>query len=115
MRENDLLTRTFEFGVNCLMFLRKLPNDSESKLIRFQLGKSATSIGANYEESQAGSSKADFRNKVKIALREARESNFWLRVLEKLDVYDSDEFKFLLKESSELKNILAAIVNNTKL
>ena len=115
MRENDLLTRTFEFGVNCLIFLRKLPNDSESKLIRFQFGKSATSIGANYEESQAGSSKADFRNKVKIALREARESNFWLRVLGKLDGYDSEEFKFLLKESSELKNILAAIVNNTKL
>jgi len=115
MRENDLLTRTFEFGVNCLIFLRKLPNDSESKLIRFQLGKSATSIGANYEESQAGSSKADFRNKVKIALREARESNFWLRILGKLDGYDSEEFKFLLKESSELKNILAAIVNNTKL
>lgn len=103
MRENDLLTRTFEFGVNCLIFLRKLPNDSESKLIRFQLGKSATSIGANYEESRAGSSKADFRNKVKIALREARESNFWLRVLGKLDGYDSEEFKFLLKESSNLK------------
>ncbi|MNL90219.1 hypothetical protein D3C87_2211050 [compost metagenome] len=52
---------------------------------------------------------------MKIALREARESNFWLRVLGKLDGYDSEEFKFLLKESSELKNILAAIVNNTKL
>ncbi|WP_294220204.1 four helix bundle protein [uncultured Chryseobacterium sp.] len=76
MKQNDLLTRTFLFGVNCLKFLRILPNDPESKLIRFQLGKSATSIGANYEESQAGSSKADFKNKVKIALREARESNF---------------------------------------
>ncbi len=46
MRQNDLLIRTFTFGVNCLKFLRTLPNDSESKLIRFQLGKSATSIGA---------------------------------------------------------------------
>lgn len=45
-----------------LSFLRTLPNDSESKLIRFQLGKSTTSIGTNYEESQAGSSKADFKN-----------------------------------------------------
>ena len=113
MKENDLLTRTFIFGVNCLKFLRSLPNDPESKLIRFQLGKSATSIGANYEESQAGSSKADFKNKV--ALREARESNFWLRILEKLEGYDSEEFKALLNESAELKNILAAIVNNTKL
>ncbi|MPS66659.1 MAG: four helix bundle protein [Chryseobacterium sp.] len=115
MKENDLLTRTFIFGVNCLKFLRSLPNDPESKLIRFQLGKSATSIGANYEESQAVSSKADFKNKVKIALRESRESNFWLRILEKLEGYDSEEFKALLNESAELKNILAAIVNNTKL
>ncbi|WP_449386926.1 four helix bundle protein [Chryseobacterium lineare] len=115
MKQNDLLTRTFLFGVSCLKFLRTLPNDPESKLIRFQLGKSATSIGANYEESQAGSSKADFKNKVKIALREARESNFWLRILKNLDGYNSEEFQLLLNESAELKNILAAIVNNTKL
>lgn len=115
MEENDLLIRTFTFGVNCLKFLRSLPNDPESKLIRFQLGKSATSIGVNYEESQAVSSKADFRNKVEIALKEARESNFWLRILEKLEGYDSEEFKALLNESAELKNILAAIVNNTQL
>ena len=115
MRENDLLKRTFNFGVNCLRFLRKLPNDPESKLIRFQLGKSSTSLGANYEESQAGSSKADFKNKVKIALREARETIFWLRVLQEMDGYNSEEYQFLLKESTELKNIFASIVNNTKL
>ncbi len=115
MKQNDLLARTFMFGVSCLKFLRTLPNDPESKLIRFQLGKSATSIGANYEESQTGSSKADFKNKVKIALREARESNFWLRILKDLDGYNSEEFQVLLNESAELKNILATIVNNTKL
>ena len=50
MKNNDLLDRTFWFGVNSLKFLRKLPDDAEYKLIRFQLGKSATSLGANYEE-----------------------------------------------------------------
>jgi four helix bundle protein len=115
VKNNDLLKRTFDFGVNCLKFLRKLPNDPESKLIRFQLGKSSTSLGANYEESQAGSSRADFKNKVKIALREARETYYWLKILEELDGYNSEEFKNLLKESAELKNIFAAIVNNTKL
>ena len=115
MKQNDLLERTFNFGVNCLKFLRTLPNDSESKLIRFQLGKSSTSMGSNYEESQAGSSKADFKNKVKIALREARETCYWLKILKALDGYDSNEFNHLLKESQELKNILGAIVNNTKL
>ena len=46
MKKNDLLERTFWFGIHCLKFLRKLPNDAEYRLIRFQLGKSSTSLGA---------------------------------------------------------------------
>ena len=110
MRENDLLNRTFNFWVSCFNLLRKFPNTSDYQVIKNQLGKSATSIGANYEESQAGSSKADFRNKVRIALKEARESNYWLRVLKALQDERNDEMEFLLKESEELKNILASIV-----
>ena len=85
----------------------------ESNLIRYQLGKSCTSVGANYEESQAGSSKADFLNKVKISLREARESNYWLRIIKALIEKENIELNNLLKESQELKNILGAIVNNS--
>lgn len=110
MKENDLLKRTFNFGISCLKFLRKLESNPENNLIRFQLGKSCTSIGANYEESQAGSSKADFTNKVKIALREARETNYWLRVLKELNDSNDQSLELLIKESQELKNILGAIV-----
>jgi four helix bundle protein len=110
MKENDLLKRTFNFGISCLKFLRKLESNPENNLIRFQLGKSCTSIGANYEESQAGSSKADFTNKVKIALREARETNYWLRVLKELNESNDESLELLIKESQELKNILGAIV-----
>ena len=110
MKENDLLKRTFNFGISCLKFLRKLESNPENNLIRFQLGKSCTSIGANYEESQAGSSKADFTNKVKIALREARETNYWLRILKELNDSNDESLELLIKESQELKNILGAIV-----
>lgn len=110
MKENDLLKRTFNFGISCLKFLRKLESNPENNLIRFQLGKSCTSVGANYEESQAGSSKADFTNKVKIALREARETNYWLRVLKELNESNDVSLELLIKESQELKNILGAIV-----
>lgn len=110
MKENDLLKRTFNFGISCLKFLRKLESNPENNLIRFQLGKSCTSVGANYEESQAGSSKADFTNKVKIALREARETNSWLRVLKELNDSNDVSLELLIKESQELKNILGAIV-----
>jgi four helix bundle protein len=114
MRENDLLERTFIFGVDCIKYLRQLPNNQEYYIIKNQLIKSSTSTGANYEESQAGSSKADFKNKVRIALREARESNYWLRVIKKIGNVNQPELDRLLKESQELKNVLGAIVNNTK-
>ncbi|MBE0637935.1 MAG: four helix bundle protein [Bacteroidales bacterium] len=111
MKENDLLDRTFNFGVRCLKHLKTYPNTSEYSIIKYQLGKSSTSVGANYEESQAGSSKADFKNKVRIALKEARESNYWLRVLNALEDNPGDELDFLVKESIEIKNILASIIN----
>ena len=68
-----------------------------------------TSVGANYDETQAASSKGDFIHKIKIALKEARESNYWLRMLVGLN-YNSDELQLLIQESKELKNILGAIV-----
>ena len=113
MKENDLLKRTFNFGVDCLKYLRKLEKNPENNLVRFQLGKSCTSIGANYEESQAGSSRADFINKVKISLREARESNYWLRILKELTENEDVQLQILIQESKEIKNILGAIVNNS--
>ena len=89
---------------------KKIRIKSWKYLIRFQLGKSCTSLGANYEESQAGSSKADFTNKVKIALREARETNYGLRILKELNDNNDKSLELLIKESQELKNILGAIV-----
>ena len=115
MQNNNLLDRTFKFGVNCIIFLRTLPRDFEYNVIKLQLTKSSTSIGANYEESQAGSSKADFKNKVRISLREARESNYWLRVIKALERSENEQLESLIQESKGLKNILASIINNTKL
>jgi four helix bundle protein len=113
MKEYDLLKRTFNFGITCLKYLRTLATNPENNLIRYQLGKSCTSIGANYEEAQAGSSKADFINKVKIALREARETNYWLRILKELNNNNDESLDLLIKESQELKNILGTIVVKT--
>ena len=114
MKPNDLLDRTFNFGVDVLKLIRRLPKDSEYNIIRYQLGKSATSVGANYEESQAGSSQADFKNKVRISLKEARESNYWLRIIVALGDIEDIELERLLQESKEIKNILAAIINKVK-
>lgn len=112
MRDNELQNRLFDFAVRVLKFLPNLPKTIELGVIRHQLAKSASSAGANYEESQAGSSRADFINKVRISLREMRESNYWLRLISSTlnEKANSVELSVLLKESDELKKILGAIV-----
>ena len=113
---NDLGERLFNFSVAVILFLKKLDNQEPNWLFKYQLGKSATSSGANYEESQAGISKADFLNKVRIALKEMRESNYWLRLIKttNTEVQIIDELNKLIIESSELKKILGSIVNKMK-
>jgi len=113
---NDLEKRLFDFAIRTIKYLRTLLNTSEYRVIRYQLTKSSTSCGANYEEAQAGSSRADFSNKTRIALREMRESNYWLRIIYALS-YNSnndEELKWLIQESKELKNILGSIVQKTR-
>ena len=91
-------------------------NTPEFKVIKYQLAKSSTSSGANYEESQAGSSRADFNNKIRIALREMRESNYWLRIIKELsdDINKINELDSLIDESNQLKNILGTIAVKTR-
>jgi four helix bundle protein len=112
---NDLCERLFEFAVRVIEFLKTLPYSPENKTIRTQLSKSACSSGANYEESQGGSSKADFSNKVRISLREMRESNYWLRIIKRIvKNINVSELDYLIKESGELKKILGSIVQKTR-
>ena len=116
MKENDLTVRLLKFAVNIILLLRKFPDTEEYRIIKNQLIKSATSSGANYEEAQGGSSKADFVNKVRISLKEMRESNYWLRVIN--GILQKEEFKpecqVLIQESKELKNILGSICSKTQ-
>ncbi len=111
---NDLENRLFDFGIRVIKYLRKQPNTIEFKIIKNQLIKSSTSSGANYEESQAGSSKPDFSNKVRISLREMRESNYWLRVIAGISEESDNELEILLNESKELKLILGSIMQKTR-
>ena len=113
--KNDLEQRLFKFAVRKIKHLRTLPNSSEYNVIKYQLTKSATSSGANYEEAQAGSSKADFTNKVRISLREMRESNYWLRIIEGINTEQNNELHYLIQESKELKLILGAIVQKSRI
>jgi len=105
----DLGERLLKFAVDVLKFLRTIPRSIENDVIKHQLAKSCTSIGANYEESQAASSKADFYNKIKISLKESRETKYWFLILKYSDLGNPAELDRLLRESIELMNILGSI------
>ena len=115
--KNDLQERLFSFVVRVFKFLRTLPDNQEYRVVSYQLLKSSSSTGANYEEAQGGSSRADFTYKVEISLKEMRESNNWLRLIKATNV-DEDineaELDNLITESKELKLILGSIVSKTK-
>ncbi len=112
--KNDLEERLFNFAVRVIKFIRLLPDNTEYKVIKYQLTKSSTSSGANYEEAQAGSSKADFTNKVRISLREMRETNYWLRIINGITDDKNEELAYLIQESKELKLILGSIVQKSR-
>ena len=82
----DLRQRSFRFAVDVLLLLRTTSNSKESDVIKYQLSKAGTSVGANYEESQATNSRADFRYKISICLKEIREANYWLRIMESIRI-----------------------------
>ena len=111
METKELLERTFDFGIQVLKVLRILNKRFDYDVIRRQLAKSATSIGANYEEAQAAESKKDFIHKIGIVLKEARESHYWLRVLSSIDndVKNNEKINDLLFEATELQKIFSTI------
>ncbi len=106
--KNDLQLRLFQFAVQAILLVRCLPKGKEYDVISWQFLKSSSSCGANYEEAQGAVSKADFSNKIAIALKEIRESNYWIKLI--IEVTDKcDEWHKLRKEAFELKKIIGSI------
>ena len=107
-KSKQLAERLLTFTVNTFKFIKTLPYKKEYDVFKYQLSKSASSIGANYEEAQA-CSKKEFYQRINICLREARETNYWLRALERLDLGDKIQRSELIQESQELKLIFGSI------
>jgi four helix bundle protein len=113
-RKQDIKERSFEFAVRVIKFVQRLPKNYISQKIGGQLLEAATSIGANVEEATGGFSKRDFTYKMGVALKEARESNYWLRLIKVSELTTGNELDYLLKESEELRKILTSIVKTSK-
>lgn len=112
----DLDERTAKFGERIIKFAQKIPKNAVTIPIIEQLVKSGTSVGANYCEADDAESRADFKHKIGICKKEARESKYWLRMILTV-IVDSkliQEAKELIQEAKELNLIFNAIVNSLK-
>jgi len=113
--KNDICERTLDFSVRIVKLCRFLDEQAGvSRTLSKQLIRSGTSIGANVEEAQGGQSRADFLSKISIACKEARETLYWLKLLEATEAVPDDRLKEIRTEANELVGILTAIIKSTK-
>ena len=110
----DLCERLLEYGARVVKLVEALPRNIVGRRLGDQLLRSATSAGANYEEARAAESDADFVHKLQLALKELRESNYWLRLLAKAGTLPAERLASLLDESNQLRAILSKAVVTTK-
>ena len=108
--------RAFAFAVRVVTLCQTLEGKSGiSRTLANQLLRSGTSVGANLEESKGGQSRADYLSKVSIALKEARETRYWLRLLVATDIIPENQLAPMLDESNQLVAILTTIVKKLKI
>jgi len=106
--------RTRKFAVRIIRLSTELPNTPEGRVIRYQLTKAGSSVGANYREANRSRSQADFYNKIKIFESEASETQYWLQVIVEADLLPWERIKSDYDEISELLAIFTSIGSTGK-
>jgi four helix bundle protein len=112
MKENLIATKTFDFSLSIIDLFIQLKKENEF-IISKQIIRSGTSIGANVEEAIAAQSKKDFINKLSIASKEARETKYWLRLLDKSELTQINIENYLI-EIEHIINIITKIIKTTR-
>ena len=110
----DLEERTALFGEEIIDFAKTLPHDRISNELVKQFIRSGTSIGANYMEADGAESKKDFRHKIALCKKEAKETKHWLRMIGKANPDRKQECKNLWQEAQELILIFSTIINTSR-
>ena len=111
----DIASRSFGLALRVVRMCSVLNKSSDvARTLGRQLLRSGTSVGANVEEAQAGQSRADFVSKMSIALKEARETVYWLRLIQESGVVDPSLLTELSIEAKAVANIIGAIVRTCK-
>ena len=105
----QLEKRTKQFAISILKLTSQLPDNPEAKVVRYQLAKAGTSVGANYREANRSRSKPDFKNKISICETEASESGYWLEIINDMEWLPMEVIFPILSEADELLAIFTSV------
>ena len=116
MTQKELADRFLDFGAGAIRLGSELTKTFIGRHIANQMMRSATSAGANWQETCGAESRSDFVHKMQIVLKELRESSYWLQLLQRANVHPNaiDQINALQKESEELTRIIAKSVVTAK-
>jgi four helix bundle protein len=109
----DLEERSYIFAKNCRLLIQSLPKNLSNIEDGKQLIRSSGSIAANYIEANEKLGEKDFKFRLRIARKEAKETVLWLKLLKDLNYNLNSELEILLNEAEELRKILSAIINKS--
>ena len=112
--ENVLTNKSYAFALRVVKLYKYLAYEKKEYVLSKQLLRSGTSIGALIREGEHAQSKADFLNKMNVALKEANESEYWIQLLRDAEYLSIEESLSILSDVSELIKLLASIVKSTK-
>lgn len=114
MQENPLSEKSLEFAAQVVKFCIKVNGKTKENIITKQLIRSSTSIGANISEANYGLSRADFISKMQIALKEAAESEYWLKLLYKAEYVQEGDVSGFIDLCAQIKKMLTATLKTAK-
>lgn len=114
MSESVLRTKTYDFAIRTVKLSRYLADDCREFVLSKQVLRSGTSIGANVEEANQGQSRKDFIHKLSIALKEATETNYWLRLLRDSGTLETKLAESPLDDCVQIQKMLTASIKTTK-
>lgn len=113
MEHSTVAEKSLDFAVRIVNLRKYLTEDKKEYILSKQLLRCGTSIGANIAEAQRGQSTADFASKMCIALKEASETEYWLRLLIRTNYLTQEQYDSLSKDLSEILRLLTSICKKT--
>ena len=112
--DNTIEIKSFQFAIRIVKLCKDIQDTKKEYTLTKQLLRSGTSVGANVAESQQAQSRPDFIAKLSIALKEAVESNYWLRLMYATEYLAEKEYSSVIADCKELEKLLTAIIRSAK-